>query len=285
MSDNKTTANVELTNKILVVIVDDDKNFCDECSLAIEKTPDIKLATTTGSQSEAIESIKYYAPDVVILDLVLQDGGSGTSVLETIRSLEDSIQQPGVAIVTDNKNTKLLSYHTAVMGADTYYTKSLEFNGDEFVNKIRKTYDLICKSGVNILKKHSQPQRYRALSNVDKIRRLKMMISARLEKDGMFIGKGKGRMYLIDLIVLAIQNDGMENYVIKEQIQIVALKRNSTGQCVYRSVYSAIIRAYDFVTSPLYNSISASPFVYNNRHRTPFSVIAFYAEVFQDALD
>jgi len=285
MLNNKTATNVKPENKISVVIVESNQKFCHKYSFAIEETPDIALAKMTGNKSEAIESIKYYAPDIVVLDLLLEDGISGLPVLNGIRSLQDSITQPGFLVITNNKNENLLDYCTKFMGVDTYYTKSLKFDSDDFVSKIRETYDLVSHCGVNMPDKYSQLPPRQSSSNADKILRLENMISARLEQDGMFIGKSTGRAYLIDLIVLAVQSRGMENYVINNQAEIVALKHNTIAQRVYRNVYNLIKRTFDFVTSPLYESNSSSPFVCNNKHRTPFSVIAFYAEVFRDALD
>jgi len=273
--------------KILVVIAEDDQKLCDKYRFALEKTTDIFPVKTTGTLIEAIESIKQYAPDIVILDLLLENGACGSTVLKAIRELKDSITQPGFMILTNNKNPNLMSYYTEIMGADTYYTKSQNFNGDDFVEKIRKTFDLICQIGVNVPGSRCESRHYRPLSNVDKIRNLESAVSARLERDGMLTGRGSGKTYLVDLIVLAVQNGGMIDFRIKDHSTIIADKHKTTGNRICRNISSAATRAHDFVTSPLYESNSSipSPFARVDKYRTPFILISYYAEIFRHFLE
>ena len=269
---------------IVTIIVEDDQSLCKEAAAAIAKTVDIKLANITDNAATAVEMIKQYAPDVVVLDLLLGDGGDGDDVLKEIRSLGTSILQPGVAVLTDNRNKNLYSYYTEYGGADTYFIKSMNFNGAEVVDRIRKTYDIVKRKGVNMPDGSRNTGRARPESPIEKIRKLEDAISARLEKDGMYTDRCTGKMYLIDLIVLAVQNGGISNYVLKENEQIVAQKRKTTASKVSRNVTTAIHRAYDFLTTSACG-LKETPFLRDEKLRTPYSIISYYSEVFRNGLD
>ena len=270
--------------KIGVIIVEDDQLLCREYAEAILKEEDIILMKTTNNSTDAIELIKQYAPDIVILDLHLGDGGYGDDVLREIRALQTSITQPGIAILTDNKNKNLLPYYTEYMGADTLFTKSSNFTGAEIIDKIKKTYDLIYRCGVNMPGGTRDVERVRPKSPIEKIRNLEDKISARLEKDGMYTGRYSGKAYLIDLIVLAVQNGGMSNYILKENEQIVAEKHNTTRNRVLKNVHTAICKTYELVTSPEFESEN-TPFNRPEKHRTALSIISYYAEIFRNELE
>jgi len=280
MSDYQISENL----KILVLIVEDDQALCREYASAIEKTSDIKLAQITGRAADAIELIKQHSPDVVVLDLLLENGDCGADVLIGIRSFKNLIKQPGVVVLTGNKNPNLLQYYTENVGADTYYTKSSTFNSSDFVEKIRKTYDITRLCGVNMPGSQQESRQTKQASHIDKIQRLESAISARLEKDGMLTGRSSGKKYLVDLIVLAVQNGGVINYVLKEKEMIVAKRYKTTQNKVSRNVSSLIHRTCDFVVSSSFES-EFTPFTRAEKYRTPLSLISYYAEIFRYSLD
>ena len=279
--------NAENTNKmkqIDVIIIEDDYTICKEYAEAIAKESDIFLMKTTNNSVDAVELIKQHAPDVVILDLYLGDGGYGDDILTKIRALENAITQPGVAILTDNQNKNLRAYYTKFMGADALFTKHIAFTGAEITDIIRKTYDLIQKCGVNAPGGVRDIERIRPQSPIEKIRQVEDAISARLEKDGMLSGRFIGKAYLIDLIILAIQNGGMSNYILKDNFQIVAEKHKTTPSKVHRNLYNAIHATYDFVVTSEFE-LDNTPFKRPEKQRTPMSIIYYYAEIFRNALE
>ena len=129
------------------------------------------------------------------------------------------------------------------------------------------------------------PERTRPSTPIEKIRALEDTISARLERDGMLTGKYTGKAYLIDLIILAVQNGGMSNYVLKDKEQIVADKYKTTRNRVFRNIYTAINKTYDYITITGEYESEVTPFKRGERHRTPFSIISYYAEIFRNALN
>jgi len=277
--------NVDETKVIQVIMVEDDQILCEEAKRAIEKTSDIKLIMQTGDAADAVELIKQYAPDIVVLDLMLGAGGHGDHVLKDIRNLGNSVHQPGIAVFTDNGNKNLYTFYTGFKGVDTYSIKNPTFGGTDIVNIIRRTYEIVQKVGVNMPDGGLVLERARPESHIEKIRRLEDAISARLEKDGMITGRASGKKYLIDLIVLAVQNGGIGvSYKLVENERIVAQRHNTTQMRVSRNVSTAIHRAYDYVTGHTYDSPD-TPFLREEKYRTPYSLIGYYCEIFRGALD
>ena len=270
--------------RIEVIVVEDDKVLCREIENAIAETVDIKLVKITDNAAEAVELIKMYSPDVVILDLMLGSGGYGDHVLKDIRSLGKTIYQLGIAVLTDNGNKNLYSYYTKYKGVDTYSIKNIMFCGDEMVNIIRRTYEIVQRVGVNMPDGEAAVTYSRPDSHAEKLKRLEFAISSRLERDGMITGRGTGKAYLIDLILLAVQNGGMSGFKLKEQEVIVAKKHDTTPTKVSRNVSTAVIRAYNYVIGGSYE-FEDTPFLRDERYITPYAMVSYYAEIFQHSLD
>ena len=267
-----------------VIMVEDDRFLCNEVEKAIAKTNDIKLVKITDNAIEAVELIKQYAPDVVILDLLLGAGGHGDHVLKDIRNLGNSIRQPGIAVLTDNGNKNLYSYYSGYKGVDTYSIKNVTFRGDEVVNIIRRTNEIVRRVGVNMPEGKPAITYVRTDSSVEKRKRLEAAISARLERDGMITGRGTGKTYLIDLIVLAVQNGGMLGFKLKDNEVIVGKKNNTTPMKVSRNVATAIERAYNYVVGGNFD-FEDTPFLRDERYITPYSMVSYYAEIFRHSFD
>jgi len=276
--------NVKNMKIIEVILVEDDKFICAEVEKAIAVTADIKLVKVTDNAILAVEFIRQYSPDIVILDLMLAEGGHGDHVLKDIRNLGSAIHQPGIAVLTDNGNKNLYKYYTGYKGVDTYSIKNVTFSGDEVVNIIRRTHEIVKRIGVNMPEGEASVTYVRPDSHAEKVKRLEVAVSARLERDGMITGRGTGKVYLIDLIVLAVQKGGMLGFKLKEHEVIVAKKNNTTPTKVSRNVATAIERAYNYVIGGSCD-FDNTPFLRDERYITPYAMVSYYAEIFLHSLD
>ena len=118
-----------------VILVDDDRELCDEISKCIEETDGLELLATTDSSDEALEYVRHLRPDAVILDLELhQGGGNGIVFLTKLSKLTD-IKRPFVLVNTHNSSS---TTHEIVrkLGADFVMYKHQEGYSPEGVAEI-----------------------------------------------------------------------------------------------------------------------------------------------------
>ncbi len=77
-----------MTNKLNVLIVEDDENDCKALVAEVHANADkLCLTGVTKSSSDALAFIRNHKPHAVILDLELQEGcGDGMDLLDKLRS-------------------------------------------------------------------------------------------------------------------------------------------------------------------------------------------------------
>ncbi|MDE6597467.1 MAG: response regulator [Clostridia bacterium] len=77
-----------MTNKLNVLIVEDDENDCKALAAEVNANADrLCLAGVLKSSDEALAFIRHQKPNAVILDLELQEGsGDGMDLLDKLRS-------------------------------------------------------------------------------------------------------------------------------------------------------------------------------------------------------
>ncbi|MBN2586008.1 MAG: response regulator [Candidatus Fermentibacteraceae bacterium] len=73
-----------MANKIRVLLIDDDPDFVEANSIVLEASGFEVL--TAGSGAEGLEKVKEQSPDVVILDVMMEQTDEGFAVARRIRS-------------------------------------------------------------------------------------------------------------------------------------------------------------------------------------------------------
>ncbi len=107
---------------LTVLLVEDDPEPCAVFRACIDGEPDISLVGTTGNEEEALALIQDYLPDVIVLDLELENGaGDGLLLLQKLRRLSLPAK-PYVLVTTNNpsKATHRMAHNT---GADYVMVK------------------------------------------------------------------------------------------------------------------------------------------------------------------
>ncbi|HKM02299.1 MAG TPA: sporulation initiation factor Spo0A C-terminal domain-containing protein [Sedimentibacter sp.] len=106
---------------ISILLVEDDKHSCNEFINTIEEY-DMTLVGVTNHANKAIEYIKDYLPDVIILDLELHNGtGSGFSVLVEIKQL--GLATLPYILITTNNSSQLTYDSVRRLGGDYILAK------------------------------------------------------------------------------------------------------------------------------------------------------------------
>ena len=108
---------------LTVFIADDSAPVAEMLTELLAQSGCIEVVGTGATEGAAIESIRAMRPDVVVLDLQLQDG-SGTNVIRAVRA------QPDLArtrlLVTSNHDSPQLRAGCLELGANGYYDKVKE---------------------------------------------------------------------------------------------------------------------------------------------------------------
>lgn len=116
-----------------ILIVDDDMATLDIMTLYLE---DIAIVTTVNGGRQALEYVKQYPVDLILLDveMPLMDG---FATLEHLRNVEECINVP-VILVTGHKD-KATIINSCLMGVDGYLIKPVE--KDTLINKVNEVYE------------------------------------------------------------------------------------------------------------------------------------------------
>ena len=112
-----------MTNKLNVLIVEDDENDCKALAKEVNANADkLCLAGVLKSSNDALAFIRNQKPDAVILDLELQQGsGDGMDLLDKLRS---TVLCPKPYIVVNtNSASKVTRSSAKKMGADYEFAK------------------------------------------------------------------------------------------------------------------------------------------------------------------
>ena len=112
-----------------IYIVEDSAIIRGRTMVALSKIDGIKIGGASGYVNEAIDEISTYRPEIVILDIRLNDG-TGIDVLQEIKK---SIPNITVIMFTNYLYPQYMKKCTE-LGADYYFDKSKDF--DKIINLI-----------------------------------------------------------------------------------------------------------------------------------------------------
>lgn len=107
--------------KQLILIIDDDLNYTEDLKLLLKKDFDTVSAVNI---QQGIEQLRRYGPDLILLDLMLQNGESGLSAIDLIKIEDEHVP---IIMVTDHS-----SIDTAIKaikkGAFDYISKTTKLS-------------------------------------------------------------------------------------------------------------------------------------------------------------
>ena len=224
-----------MNKPLTILIVEDDQDDCIAFVNYTDTVEDVKLVGVTNNDKKAMEYVKDYLPDAVILDLELHKGsGSGISFLEALQQMMrlTSAYSPYVLVTTHN-----ISYITheqaRQLGADFIMVKSQEDYSAKNVIDFLISLKEIIKSSHN---KKQGIVEIKEESPAETRNRLKARIT--VEMDGIGISsKAKGRSYLIDIIIQKVESKS-------HQTTTIAKKYEKTTASVERAMQNAINSAW-----------------------------------------
>ncbi len=222
-----------VNGKIKVLIVDDNKDFCEILSEYLQKQDDIEIVGVANNGKEAIEIIPQKLPDLVILDIIMPHL-DGLGVLERINSMNLS-KFPKIIILSAVGQDKI-TQRAINLGADYYVIKPFDF--EIFIERIRQTASEGNTNNTNVSEFKRQNLQARS-SLVNNNRSLEAEITNIIHEIGV-PAHIKGYLYLREAITMVIENIELLSAVTKELYPSIAKKFNTTSSRVERAIRHAI---------------------------------------------
>ncbi|HHV96654.1 MAG TPA: sporulation transcription factor Spo0A [Clostridiaceae bacterium] len=218
--------------KIKILIIDDNKEFCEILSEFLNSQSDIEVVGTALDGLEGYDMIMEKKPDVVILDIIMPHL-DGLGVLEKVNS-------------TLNKNRPIFIILSAV-GQDRITQKALSLGAEYYVIK---PFDMkVLASRIRQLKGHVSNEvvtkgDYQTYVNnnyniVSEKRDIEVEVTNIMHEIGV-PAHIKGYQYLRDAIIMATEDLEIINSITKQLYPTIAKRYNTTSSRVERAIRHAI---------------------------------------------
>lgn len=220
------------SKNIKVLVVDDNKDFCDILKEYLEKQDDIEIVGVANDGKEAIELIPERSPDLVILDIIMPHL-DGLGVLEKVNKM--GLDKLPKFIILSAVGQDKITQRAINLGADYYVIKPFDF--EIFINRIRE----MIKSSDDSSNKTIQKQQgsYTRTNLVTNNRSLEAEITNIIHEIGV-PAHIKGYLYLREAITMVIENVELLSAVTKELYPSIGKKFNTTSSRVERAIRHAI---------------------------------------------
>lgn len=214
-----------------VLLVEDDLIACNEFKNYMEEEG-ISLIGVTNNSKKAIDYVKDYLPDVIILDLELHKGsGNGVSVLVDIKKL--NLHIPPYILVTTNNSSQITHESVRNLGADFILSKhQADYSTKNVLNFLNIMKPTILSSKSSSITGASTIE-----APVIKNKRIICRINTELN----FIGinpKAIGYQYLVDAICLVIKQP------LHNLCNAIGKNYKKTEASVERAMQNAINKAW-----------------------------------------
>jgi len=251
---------------ITILLVEDDKQECDFMKNYINTRDDVKLIGTADSTEKALEYVKTYIPDAIILDIELNDGkGSGLEVLDKINNSIFNVKP--IIIITTNISSKRVYSYAHDHGADLIF------------HKLKNDYspEIIINNIVLLSKTALKPTNKTDVKNTECINEIKNRISERINRELDLIGIGRhliGRKYIHDSILYILGNNDQ-----KESVFLHLAKENKKGNStIGRSIQTSIEHAWKRSSIEDLQKYYTAAVNYNTGVPTPTEFIYYYVD-------
>ncbi|SDK50631.1 sporulation transcription factor Spo0A [Natronincola ferrireducens] len=216
------------SEKITVLIVDDNEDFCDILSEYLGRQEDIGVVGVAQDGLKALELINEKMPDVVILDIIMPHL-DGLGVLERLNKMNLQIF-PKVIILSAVGQDKI-TQSAINLGADYYVIKPFDF--EVFIDRIRQ----MARGSSNNVKK--RPSYVGSSALITNNSSLEAEITNIIHEIGV-PAHIKGYLYLREAITMVIENVELLSAVTKELYPSIAKRFNTTPSRVERAIRHAI---------------------------------------------
>jgi len=259
-----------MEKELTILHIEANKQECKNIQKYVDKTENARLVGTTNNIDKAIDLVKKYLPDAVIMELELYNGGgSGISFLVALNKL--NISKLPYILVTTNNVSQITHKHARQCGADFIMVKSQsDYSAGAAVDFLMSMKKLIQQRirwsvfapAVPIPNKKPSKPLNESLLNI---------VITELNSLGMSPHLS-GKMYIAEAILLQIENP--TTLVIHE----VAKAHGSTYKNVERVIRHAIAHTWETVGPKTLNKYYTAPITPPKVKPTNMEFICYFAE-------
>jgi len=219
-----------MSEKIRVLIVDDNQNFCTILSEHISEQDDLEVVGIANNGLKAVDLIKETMPDIVVLDIIMPHL-DGLGVLEKVRELDliDKIKFIILSAVGQDNITR----RAINLGATYYVIKPFDF--DLFIDRLRQLSKSRSKNEEDGLRPESNINN----SSVSEFTSIDARITEVLHKIGV-PPHIKGFQYIREAITMVYEDSNCLSKVTKIIYPGIAEKFDTTASRVERAIRNAI---------------------------------------------
>jgi len=212
-----------VSEQVSVLIVDDQKEFCQVVAEYLSAQADFTLAGIAHNGEEALKLMAEKRPRVVLLDIILPHL-DGLAVLERLQAVSPA-QRPRIIVVTTVGN-EATTKRCLQLGVDYYILKP--FALDVLAARIRQLAD----------------GQAAAAPPASRVRNLDLEVTKIIHQVGV-PAHIKGYQYLREAILMVIEEMSLLGAVTKELYPSIARKYNPTPSRVERAIRHAIELAWE----------------------------------------
>jgi len=230
------TKNKEDKEKTKVLLVDDNKDFCQLLEEYLEEKDDMEVVGTAYNGNDALNLLKEQKqnPDILILDLIMPHL-DGIGVMEEMKNM--GINNEIKTIILTAFGHEDVTQRVISLGADYYIMKP--FDLDKLVKRIRQMISPPSGSTSGYVISDTNNN-----NRVEEEKNLSMIVTEVLHELGI-PAHIKGYLYLRDAIELVIEDVDFLGAVTKELYPEVAENFNTTSSRVERAIRHAIEVAWN----------------------------------------
>jgi len=243
-----------MSNKISVLIADDNVQFGDMLQEFINSNDDMQVVGVARDGVQAIEMIKDYNPDIVILDIIMPNL-DGIGVLEKLSSLDLS-KKPAVIMLSALGQDAFIQ-NAMALGAGYYIVKP--FDLDVMVTRIREMYrqkdfslftqfrqtnkDQSSGAQVSSIQNSNDKNDKGVPTRRDIGHDIETVVTELMRSVGI-PPHMMGYQYIREAVIQIVNSPSVFNSMTKVLYPAVAKKYNSTPQRVERAIRNAIDSAW-----------------------------------------
>ena len=214
-----------------VVIADDNHRIVELLTELLKKHGGFNIAATAQNGEEALENVRLFKPDILLLDIVMPKL-DGIGVMDRINR-DDTIKKKPVVIVITAMGQEWVNQTVFKMGASYYIAKP--FDTESIAGQIeRAAFQDILNDRKRIVVNRSDYMLSNLQSEVTKLLH-DIGVPAHI----------KGYGYLRDAVILAVNNESMVDSITKTLYPAIAKMNESTASRVERSIRHAIEVAWN----------------------------------------
>lgn len=220
------------SRKVNVLLVDDNKDFCDILINSLGRHEDIEIVGVANNGRDAVKVIPQLLPDLIVLDIIMPHL-DGLGVLEEISKMNLS-KVPKVIVLSAIGQDKI-TQRAINLGADYYVIKPFDFQ--IFIERIRQLTgeELVITNDVSSVKQQTSKRPALVSNN----RSLEAAITNIIHEVGV-PAHIKGYVYVREAITMVVENMELLSAVTKELYPTIARKYNTTASRVERAIRHSI---------------------------------------------